>query len=219
MDQTQTPESVATRLKEQFAPAHLTLTSIIQGVALSTLVIRVEATYEHFMTADWLLAVATLLAFLVVWHEYLMQALAFVWLPTLIDSLVPFGFLTSELFMAHFVYGSQRAWLLATGIGFVVGVLARSQGTKQARIHVQENRGVLAAVAGSSRTRLALTVAPAALFLGAWALYDLLGLGRVQTAIAAVSVIAMIAIIGGTVPYWNHVLAYARSARPTVEAD
>src|SRR5438270_417065 len=93
MNQAQTPESVATRMKDQFAPAYLTLTSIIQGVALSTLVIRVEATSERFTAADWLLAAATLLTFLVVWHEYLMQALAYVWLPTLLDSVVPFGFL------------------------------------------------------------------------------------------------------------------------------
>jgi hypothetical protein len=31
------------------------------------------------------------LAFFGVWHEYLMQALAFVWMPTLLDSVVPFG--------------------------------------------------------------------------------------------------------------------------------
>jgi uncharacterized membrane protein YcjF (UPF0283 family) len=69
VEQVQSPASVASRLKDQFAPAYLTLTSIIQGVALSTLVIRIEATSERFDAADWLLAAATLVAFLVVWHE------------------------------------------------------------------------------------------------------------------------------------------------------
>ena len=42
MESVQTPESVAARLREQYAPMYLTLKSIIQGVALSTLVVRVE---------------------------------------------------------------------------------------------------------------------------------------------------------------------------------
>lgn len=50
----------------------------IQGVLISALVVRVEATYTHFETADWLLTAVTLLAFLLIWHEYLMQALAFI---------------------------------------------------------------------------------------------------------------------------------------------
>ena len=52
------PERVAQRLKEQFAPAYLTLTSIIQGVALTALVVRVEALYPRFGAVDWVLAVA-----------------------------------------------------------------------------------------------------------------------------------------------------------------
>src|SRR5260370_39045585 len=116
MQQVESPASVALRVKDQFAPAYLVLTSIIQGVALSTLVIRIQATSQHFEAADWLLAAATLLAFFGVWHEYLMQALAFGWMPTLLDSVVPFGFLVAELFMAHFVVGNHRAWLLASGI-------------------------------------------------------------------------------------------------------
>jgi hypothetical protein len=39
---------VGARLLSQFAPAYLTLTSIIQGGALSTLVIRIEANADHF---------------------------------------------------------------------------------------------------------------------------------------------------------------------------
>ncbi len=81
------PEMISQRLKGQFAPAYLTLTSIIQGVALSVLAARVEATYAQFDATDWLLTIATFLVFLEVWNEYLMQVLAFVWLPTLLGSL------------------------------------------------------------------------------------------------------------------------------------
>ena len=202
----QSPTSVAARLRAQFAPAYLTLTSIIQGVALSALVVRVEGMYGHFDLANWLLATATLLAFLLVWHEYLMQALAYVWMPTLIDSAVPFGFLVTELFLAHFVYGNERVWLLVAGLAFVLAIVA--WGTTHA--HTQENADVLEAVAGLSPVRLLPSVISIVVFLGMWALYEVIGLGQVSGLVAAVAVVVIGGVIATTVPYWNRVLAYAR---------
>lgn len=210
MDLAPAPNALAKRLKDQFAPAYLTLASIIQGVAISALVMRVEATYERFALADWLLAAATLGAFFLVWYEYLMQALAYVWMPTLLDSLIPFAFLVAELFMAHFVYGNQRAWLLATGIGFAVGIAAWGTVRMQARTQAEENRGVLGAVGALARGRLALTVVPVAFCFLAWAVYDVLGLGNVPIVVALVALAGIAAAVGGTVPYWKGVLAYAR---------
>lgn len=202
----QNPTSVATRLREQFAPAYLTLTSIIQGVALSTLVLRVEGMSEHFDLANWLLAIATLLAFLLVWHEYLMQALAYVWMPTLIDSAVPFGILVAELFLAHFVYGGERVWLLVAALAFILGMVA--WGTTHA--HAQENADVLKAVAGISPTRVLPSAVSIVLFLGMWALYDVLHLGQARDLVAGIAVVVIAGVIATTIPYWNRVLAYAR---------
>jgi hypothetical protein len=213
MESDPTPEVVATRLKGQFAPAYLTLTSIIQGVAISTLVARIEATSSQFDAADWLLATATFLAFLLVWHEYLMQALAYVWMPTLLDSLVPFALLVAELFAAHFVYGNQRAWLLAVGVAFTVGVAAWGASFVQAQGHADENRGVLRAVGSLLWVRLTLTVALTVLYLGAWALYDVLRLGQVRLAVALVALLGIGVAVASTVPYWNRVLAHARGKR------
>lgn len=204
---TSTPTSVAARLREQFAPAYLTLTSIIQGVALSTLVLRVEGLSAQFQLANWLLAAATLLAFLLVWHEYLMQALAYVWMPTLVDSAVPFGILVAELFLAHFVYDNERVWFLVAGLAFILGIVA--WGTTHA--HTQENAEVLRSVAGLSPIRVLPSVICIALFLGVWALYDVLHLGQMSGLIAAVAVVVIADVLATTVPYWNRVLAYARS--------
>lgn len=213
MDSDATPEATLARLKGQFAPAYLTLTSIIQGVAITALVVRVEASFDRFTAADWLLAVATLSAFLLVWHEYLMQALAYVWLPTLVDSIVPFAFLVAELFLAHFVYGNQRAWLLVAGLTYAVGAAAWGTTHTQARAQQFDNLGVLSVVGGIAQTRLALTFVPAALFMLAWALYDALRLNQIQLVIALLAFIVVAASIGTTVPYWNRVLDYARGAR------
>lgn len=202
----QRPASVAARLRGQFAPAYLTLTSIIQGVALSTLVIRVEGMSDHFTLANWLLAIATLLAFLLVWHEYLMQALAYVWMPTLIDSAVPFGILVAELFLAHFVYGNERVWFLIAAIAFALGIVA--WGTT--RVHIQENAELLKAVRGVAPVRALPSVVTITLFLGIWALYDVLGLEQASGLVAAIAALVIVGVLATTVPYWNRVLAYAR---------
>ena len=209
------PEMISQRLKGQFAPAYLTLTSIIQGVALSVLAARVEATYAQFDATDWLLTIATFLVFLEVWNEYLMQVLAFVWVPTLLDSLVPFAFLACELFMAHFVYHGLRGWLLTLGLIFIVGGAANLLTLTQARTLAEENRDIARVLAPVGWVRLALNAVIGVLSLCAWALYDVLRLGQVQLVVALVALVGIIVFIGSSVPYWNQVLAYARGDKTT----
>jgi hypothetical protein len=210
MDMKPAPEILTQRLKGQLTPAYLTLTSIIQGVALAFLAARVEATYALFDTTNWLLTIATFLGFLTVWNEYLMQVLMFVWVPTLVDSLVPFAFLASELFTAHFVYGGLRYWLLSLGLTFVAGTIARIVTSKQARTFPEENRDIDRALMPPIWVRAALGTVIPVLCLVAWALYDVLRLEQVQIVVALVALVAIIAFLGSSVPYWNRVLAYAR---------
>jgi hypothetical protein len=210
---------VGERLKAQFAPAYLTLTSIIQGAAITTLVARVEATSTSFTAANWLLVAATFLSFVLIWHEYLMQALAYVWMPSLVDSLVPFAFLAVELFVAHFVFGNQRAWLLGASIAFAIGLVASRATIVQARGQSGENQGVLGAVGSVFSARLALNAGLTLLSFAAWALYDVLRLGQHTFAVALVALIAVAIALGSTVPYWNRVLAYARGERQAASAE
>src|SRR5919199_3582478 len=123
--QSPTPEVIRQRLTGPFTATYLTLASIIQGVALTALVSRVEAAYGSFAAADWVLSTSTFFVILIVWHGYLRQALLYTWLPTFLDSLVPFAFLVVELFLAHLVYQTEHAWLLAYGGVFLGGVGAR----------------------------------------------------------------------------------------------
>ena len=215
MDLKPAPEMISQRLKGQFAPAYLTLTSIIQGVALSVLAVRVEATYAQFDATDWLLTIATFLVFLEVWNEYLMQVLAFVWVPTLLDSLVPFAFLACELFMAHFVYHGLRGWLLTLGLIFIVGGASQIVSNMQARALAEENRDIARVLAPVGWVRAALNAVIGVLSLCAWALYDVLRLGQVQLVVALVALVGIIVFIGSSVPYWNQVLAYARGDKAT----
>ncbi len=212
-------QQLAVRLKSQYAPAFLTLTSIIQGVAFTTLVGRVEATSAQFSAADWLFSAATFVGFVVIWHEYLMQSLAFVWIPTLTDSLVPFAFLAAELFMAHFVYGDHRTWLLATACAWAVGLAVWATNFSGARISSDENRDLLTVVATSLRPRFILNIALFVVYLIAWAGYDLFHLGDAALATGIAALLLHGFFLFNSSPYWNRVLAYARGGARTPPAS
>jgi hypothetical protein len=139
-----------------------------------------------------------------------MQILMFVWVPTLVDSLVPFAFLASELFTAHFVYDGLRYWLLTLGLTFVVGTIANSITSRQARTFPEENRDIARALTPLNWVRAVLGTVIPVLCLVAWALYDVLQLEKVQIVVALVALGAIIAFLGSSVPYWNRVLTYAR---------
>ena len=210
VDSKTTPEQVSQRLKDQFTPAYLTLTSIIQGVALSALVVRVESQYPQFTATDWLLAIATFIAILAVWNEYVMLVLAFVWVPTLLDSAVPFAFLAGELFAIHFTYHDLRLWLLTVAILFLVGGAAQIVTSVQSRRFAAENRDISRILAPAGRIRTGFLLVFIVLGLGAWALYDVARLEQAQAIVAGLALLAIIVFIGSAVPYWNRVLLYSQ---------
>jgi hypothetical protein len=212
-DSTATSQQFAVRLKGQFTPAFLTLTSIIQGVAFTTLVARVEANAAQFTLADWTLSTATFIGFVVIWHEYLMQALAYVWIPTLLDSLVPFAFLAAELFMAHFAYGNMQAWLLAAAAASGAGLLVWATNFTGARIPSSDNSELLRVTSSYIRPRFISNLLLLLLFLAAWAGYDLFHLGSVPLIVAGVSLLLFALFLFGSVPFWNAVVTYARDER------
>ncbi len=84
------------RAKAQFPSVLLTLTSIIQAIALESLWSRFSALAEPegFLAIPieaWLQAIAMLLAIMVLWIYYAQLVMRLVWVPRLADSLIPFA--------------------------------------------------------------------------------------------------------------------------------
>ncbi|HEX6509793.1 MAG TPA: hypothetical protein VF221_19370 [Chloroflexota bacterium] len=176
-------------------------------MALSTLVMRVEGSYSRFDGVDWVLSVVTFLVIVDIWREYLMMVLAYVWLPTLLDSLVPFAFLAAEVFLAHFVFHNLRDWLLAFGACNTVGIAAWWLQVSQAqKTSSEEYRAVVEWVRRANSLRAELVLVFAALSFCAFGLYDVLRLGQVQGLIALVCLVAVIVFLATSVPYLNQIL-------------
>ena len=158
--------------------------------------------------ADWLVVAATFLVCVDIWHEYLMTVLSHVWLPGLLDSLVSFAFLVTELLMVHFVGEDLRGWLLGYGLVALVGVAAWAQRNLRIRQFADEERDLPLALATRHWYRVAAAVT--AFGLLGWLLYDPLRLDEVQVAVAAAGLVGVVTIIASSVPMWNQILAYAR---------
>jgi hypothetical protein len=203
-------ERVSRRLREQFAPAYLAITGLVQVLVLDALISKVEGAYADYGTTEWLVAAATFLVCVDIWHEYLMTVLNQVWLPGLLDSLVPFAFLVTELLMVHFVGEDLRGWLLAYGLVALVGVAAWAQRNLRLRQFADEERDVPLALATRHWYRAALAVAVTLLGLLGWLLYDALGLDAAQLAVAAAALAGVVVIIASSVPMWNEILRYAQ---------
>jgi hypothetical protein len=204
------PERISRRLREQFAPAYLAITGLVQVLVLDALISKVEGGYSEYGVADWLIVTATFLVCVDIWHEYLMTVLSHVWLPGLLDSLVPFAFLVTELLMVHFVGEDLRGWLLGYGLVALVGVAAWAQRNLRIRQFADEERDLPLSLATRHWYRAALAVAVTAFGLLGWLLYGPLGLDSVQVAVAAAGLVGIVVIIASSVPMWNQILKYAR---------
>jgi hypothetical protein len=204
------PERVSRRLREQFAPAYLAISGLVQVLVLDALITKVEGDYPEYGAVEWLVAVATFLVCVDIWHEYLMTVLSHVWLPGLLDSLVPFAFLVTELLMVHFVGEDLRGWLLGYGLVALMGVAAWAQRNIRFRQFAEEERDLPLALMTRQWYRGALAVAVTAFGLLGWLLYDALGLASARLAVAIAGLVGVVAIIASSVPMWNQILRYAR---------
>lgn len=86
------------RIEGSFREVYLILISIIQGVALGYLALGVADKYESLGVDGWGRTTGTMLIILVMWQEYMVGATAFSWVPTILDSVVPFLLGLSEFF-------------------------------------------------------------------------------------------------------------------------
>lgn len=115
--------SVIKQLEESFREMYLTLVSIIQGVTFGFLADRLFTT-PHPTTEQWLAYAVCFLMMVVVWMEYMVGSTAFTWIPTLLDSIVPFGLGMAEVPLIIAARMDAGTFLTRLAIFLAVGLLA-----------------------------------------------------------------------------------------------
>jgi hypothetical protein len=204
-------QALARRLNDMYAPAYLTLISIIQGVALSTLAGHIESTYAHFTLIDWIVASTTFLFCLGVWNEYVMGLMIYAAVASLLDAALPFAVLAVELLLVHFVGGDPRGYLLALAVGACVSVLTSLHLALRPETLTQ-NRPVHAALTPMRQIRAIFAVVSALLLLVLALAYDQIGLRQAPMLVALLVLVEVLIFILSGVPYWRRVLVLAKVA-------
>jgi hypothetical protein len=155
------PGALLASLRASFSSQYLTLTSIIQGVALAYLVVVVDEEMTQLSAAQWLLVVTAFLAIVSAWHEYMTAVTIFVWVPRLWDSLIPFLVGGSELMLIRSLRrpGGLEWSFLALGVVALVTLLAFLNMYRSAAAEEDLNRDLLVRMRSYRRLTLAFVIA------------------------------------------------------------
>jgi hypothetical protein len=128
-----------TRATDLFPSILLTVLSMIQALALELLWSRLRDS-AYLWTSDWgallgwVQVAAMLLGFLVVWLYYVSLVMRFRWLPSLGDSVVPFGIGILEFTLVDLMGpDSLGLWFYAMALIFAVSTWANQRFFRRAR--------------------------------------------------------------------------------------
>lgn len=79
-----------THLKDSFTSIYLTVLSIVQGVALTSLAVVVADGYTEFTPVQWALVLLTFLILIIVWNHVTTDAMTWTWIPDFVMQPSPF---------------------------------------------------------------------------------------------------------------------------------
>lgn len=207
------PGALLEVLRASFSSQYLTLTSIIQGVALAYLIVVVDEEMTEFGATQWTLAVAAFLAIVSAWHEYMTAVTIFVWVPRFWDALIPFVLGASELMLIRSLRrpGGLEWSFLAFGVVGVTTLVAFLNMYRNAEAENEVNRRLLRSMASYRRLNLAfVAVASAVLFSFAAVEAWTGGTPALDVALTAAALGLVLVFLARGYFSWNRVIRIAR---------
>jgi hypothetical protein len=149
--------------------------------------------------------------FVIIWNEYLVAALAFAWIPTFLDSLLPFSLLAAELFLARFIAHDLRGWLLAMGAASLVALIALAHTRARVWGGDPEQRALYTAIHGHYTVTMLTAAFGALLFLGAGVFYNTAALAKERVPVLVVATIATALYLSRAALSWQRIHRYIRA--------
>ena len=144
---------------------YLTLTSMIQSLAMGYLLTSIDFTAMPPI-ADVLQAVATFTLIILVWHEYAISTMLFVWVVDLWDSVIPFVFGFTEFFIISTLntrkFGSEW-WFIGLSGFAIVSLLAFINQYSKSAAH-KENDFAVSLLRPHSKKTIVFVMASAVTF-------------------------------------------------------
>ena len=128
------------RVEESFREVYLILVSIVQGVALGFLALRVTSEYADYGFVEWVRTANGYLVVVLIWQEYMIATMAFAWVPTLLDSLIPFALGVTEIALIVAIKRSPLSYSLLAAAVYVIAFVASCNYLYHARRGFEKNR-------------------------------------------------------------------------------
>ncbi len=135
-------ESIRNRAVEQFPTVLITLLSIVQALALEFLWDHVHHRPDLFelslaSTLGWVQIAASLIGLILIWLSYASMVMRFRWVPSTIDSVLPF-FIGLVQFLMIDLMGPDRIgqWLLVLAVVFTTMIVGSHHVYRRARKEV-----------------------------------------------------------------------------------
>ena len=131
------------RLKLTFGTTYLMLTSVLQGVLLAVLVTMIEGPRNELDPSSWVRVATSCLIAILVWNEYRMGATQFVWIPDLVDTLIPFSLAATQFLVIRFCFHEEWLWFLGLSGFYFAGLIAYENMYRRAKTGDDSNLLVL----------------------------------------------------------------------------
>jgi hypothetical protein len=128
------------RVEDSFRELYLILVSIVQGVALGFLAFTVTSEYEDYGLIEWVRTTNGFLVVVLIWQEYMIASVAFAWVPTLLDSLLPFALGIAEISLILAIKRSPLSYSLLAATVYAIGFVASCNYLYHARRGFEKNR-------------------------------------------------------------------------------
>jgi hypothetical protein len=205
------PGRLLTSLHGAFSSTYLTLTSIIQGVALAYLITVADDEMSAFGTASWLLVATVFLAIVAAWHEYMTAVTVFVWIPRLRDSLIPFLLGGSEIVLIRSLRREDDLELsfLALGVVALVTLSAFINMYVSAAKAGEINRSLLIGIAFYRPLNLAFVGFSCVLFFLFSALEARTDSSSLDVGLSAAALALVVAFLARGSLYWSRIIRLA----------
>jgi hypothetical protein len=207
------PGALLLFLRTSFSSQYLTLTSIIQGVALAYLIVVVDEEMAQFGAAQWLFVVAAFLAIVSAWHEYMTAVTIFVWVPRFWDALIPFLLGASELMLIRSLRrpGGLEWSFVALGVAALAALLAFLNMYRSAAAEEDLNRDLLVRLRSYRRVNLGFVIAASVLFFSFAAVVAINGGSTtLDVGLSAGALGLVLIFLARGYFYWNRVVRIAR---------
>jgi len=216
-------DSIRQRAADIFPSVMLTVLSMIQALALELLWSRVAQ--DSFLwgggweaVLGWGELLAALLGILEIWLFYISAVIRFTWVPSLYDSVLPFGIGIVEFSMIELIGpGTLAPWLLGVALLFGMSTWAGQRIALRARQLPSNEEFFTKFKPATRRDFLPATLAIGALVFLA-AMIHVLGELRLLSSVAILVVIALIVQqVESTRAFWNRSLADPTSNETEIE--